>query len=82
MIQTDKTYKSKPIAYEILSDGYLIYLDSKPWIKQRGDYSKPMDSSKSYEENCLLQIEDLTKPTEETYTLDEAAALLAQEVNA
>ena len=82
MMQTDKTYASKPIAYEILDDGYMIYLDGKPWIKQRGDYGKPMDASKSYEENCLLQIEDITKPVEKTYTLDEAAELLVQEVNA
>ena len=60
MTTTDKTYTGKPIAYEILSDGYMIYLDGKAWIKQRGDYGKPMDSSKSYEENCLLQIEDIT----------------------
>lgn len=82
MITTDKTCDGKPIAYEILDDGYMIYLDGKAWIKQRGTYGKPMDSSKSYEENCLLQIEDITKPSEETYTLDEAAELLAQEVNA
>lgn len=64
MIQTDKTYKSKPIAYEILSDGYMIYLDGKPWIKQRGTYGKPMDASKNYEENCLLQIENITAEPE------------------
>ena len=60
MITTDKTCDGKPIAYEILDDGYMIYLDGKAWIKQRGDYGKPMGSSKSYEENCLLQIEDIT----------------------
>lgn len=82
MTTTDKTYAGKPIAYEILDDGYMIYLDGKAWIKQRGTYGKPMDASKTYEENCLLQIKDITKPVEETYTLDEAAELLAQEVNA
>lgn len=64
MIQTDKTYDNKPIAYEILSDGYMIYLDGKAWIKQRGTYGKPMDTSKTYEENCLLQIEDITAEPE------------------
>lgn len=82
MISTDKTYDNKPIAYEVLENGYMIYLDGRPWVDQREPYGKPMDSSKSYEENCLLQIEDITKPSEETYTLDEAAELLAQEVNA
>lgn len=60
MIITDKTCDGKPIAYEILSDGYMIYLDGKAWIKQRGTYGKPMDTSKTYEENCLLQIEEIT----------------------
>ena len=64
MIQTNKIYAGKPIAYEILSDGYMIYLDGKPWIKQRGDYGKPMGSSKTYEENCQLQIEDITAEPE------------------
>lgn len=74
MIQTDKAYKSKPIAYEILSDGYMIYLDGKAWVKQRGDYGKPMDSSKSYEENCLLQIEDITAEPKE----DDIDTMLAE----
>ena len=60
MIITDKTCDGKPIAHEILSDGYMIYLDGKAWIKQRGTYGKPMDTSKTYEENCLLQIEEIT----------------------
>lgn len=65
MVITNKTCDGKPIAYEILDDGYMIYLDGRPWIKQRGDYGKPMDTSKSYEENCLLQIEDITAEPKE-----------------
>ncbi len=64
MTNTDKTFDGKNIAYEILEDGYMIYLDGKPWIKQRGTYGKPMDASKTYEENCLLQIEDITAEPE------------------
>ena len=64
MTNTDKTFDGKNIAYEILEDGYMIYLDGKPWIKQRGIYGKPMDASKTYEENCLLQIEDITAEPE------------------
>ena len=79
MIQTNKIYVGKPIAYEILDDGYMIYLDGKPWIKQRGDYGKPMDSSKSYEENCLLQIEDITAEPE-TGDIDTMLTELEKEV--
>lgn len=84
MIPTGKKYENKDIAYEILNDGYMIYLDGKPWVKQREPHGKPMDPGKSYEENCLLQIDEIISEAqqEQRYTLDEAAALLAQEVNA
>ena len=49
------------LTYDILDDGYTINLDGKKWIEQLGEFSKPMDSTKTFEENCLLQIEDLTK---------------------
>ena len=49
------------ITYEILDNGYIIKLDDKAWIEQVGENAKPMDSTKTFEENCLLQIEDLAK---------------------
>lgn len=52
------------ISYKIVENGYEIYLDGKLWITQYEPYGHPMDSSKSYEENCLLQIEELTTPVE------------------
>lgn len=60
MINTEKTVNDKAVSYEILEDGYEIYLDGQIWIRQRGLYSKPMDKEKSFEENCLMQIEELT----------------------
>lgn len=92
MINTDKTINGQAIAYEIFEDGYEIYLDGTLWIKQRGQYGKPVDSAKSYEENCLAQIEELTRPVEEpnndygvpndTYTqiVDDLTASLTEEV--
>lgn len=65
MINTDKTINGQAISYELFSDGYEIYLDGVLWIKQRGEYGKPIDSAKSFEENCLAQIEELTRPVEE-----------------
>ena len=59
IISTDKTVDNKPLSYEIFEDGYAIYLEGKLWITQRGQYSKPIDKTKSFEENCLLQIEEL-----------------------
>jgi len=53
------------ITYDILNNGYIIKLDSKIWIEQVDENSKPMDSTKSFEENVLLQIEELTTEVEE-----------------
>ena len=59
-MNTNKTINGQAIAYEILEDGYEIYLDGTLWIKQRWQYGKPVDSAKSYEENCLAQIDEIT----------------------
>lgn len=66
------------IKYEILEDGYNIYRnengEDKIWISQRGDYSKPIDSQKSFEENCIAQLEQITAavaPTEPEPTIAE-----------
>lgn len=60
MINTEKTFGNKSIAYEVLSDGYEIYLSGKLWISQRGQYGKPIFEEMTYEENCLAQIEEIT----------------------
>ena len=64
MKNTDKTFDGQVISYEIFEDGYEIYLDGTLWIKQRGEYSKPIDKDKSFEENCLAQIEEITTVVE------------------
>ncbi len=64
MVNTNKTVDGKTVSYVIFSDGYEIYLDGKIWVRQRGKYGKPIDKAKSYEENCLAQIEELTKEPE------------------
>lgn len=56
------------ISYEIVENGYKIYLNGVLWITQYEPYGKPMDSSKSYEENCILQIEELTAPVKPDMT--------------
>lgn len=74
----------KNLYCEITENGYHIYdnNDSLFHIHQYEPFIP--DPSKSYEENAQAQIEELTKepePIEQLYTLDEAATLLAQEVN-
>ena len=60
MVNTDKTVNGLSISYKIEKNGYSIYLGGKLWITQYGEYSKPMDKTKSIEKNCLLQIEEIT----------------------
>ena len=69
--------------YTIEENGYHIYDRNDPLfhIHQYEPYIP--DPTKSYEENAQTQIEELTKepePTEQLYTLDEAAAIIASEV--
>ena len=73
----------KDLYYVIEENGYHIYDRNDPLfhIHQYEPYIP--DHSKSYEENAQAQIEELTKepePTEQLYTLDEAAAVIASEV--
>ena len=57
MIKTEYKIDGKEVSYEILEDGYKIYLGEKPWISQRGAYIPYPDLS--YEEGCLKQIEEI-----------------------
>ena len=73
----------RDLYYTIEENGYHIYDRNDPnyHIHQYEPYIP--DHTKSYEENAQTQIEELTKepePTEQLYTLDEAAAIIASEV--
>lgn len=49
--------------YEIFEDGYEIYYGASV-ISQRGIYSHPYLPEGTYEENCLAQLEDLSRPVD------------------
>ena len=61
---TDYKYDKRPISYEVTEDGYDIYLGGEKWISQHEPLGKPVDKSKSYEENCLAQIDEICNPPE------------------
>ena len=65
-IDSGKTLDNKKIEYEILDDGYDIYLGGNLWITQHAQYGKPIDPNGTYEENCKKQIEQITTVTEPT----------------
>ena len=73
------TQYNENISYEIVDNGYKIYLDGKLWIEQLDEYSKPYDTAKTYEENCLLQLEDITA-TAHTDTLEERVTVVESAV--
>ena len=75
------TQYNENISYEIVEKGYKIYLNGKLWIEQLDEYSKPYDKDKTYEENCLLQLEDITATaTAHTDTLEERVTVVESAV--
>ena len=68
---TDYKIDNKAVSYEITEDGYDIYLGGEKWISQHGQYGKLVDSSKSYEENCLAQIEEICNTPDQEPTAEE-----------
>ena len=57
MIKTNYSIDNKQISYEVIDDGYKIYLDGQLWIHQYEPFIP--NPSKSYEENAIAQIEEL-----------------------
>lgn len=52
------------LTYEVESNGYTILKDGKAWVVQHDPYIP--DKSKSYEENAIMQIEELIRSSEES----------------
>ena len=82
MKQTDYKFDGKVISYEILEDGYKIYLDGTEWIYQ----NEPLIPypELGYEGSCLKQIAELCNPaTPESgsTTPEEKIAALEEQVN-
>ncbi len=47
-------------SYEIFDDGYDIYSSTgNAVLRQRDPFGKPYDADKSYEENCIMQIQSM-----------------------
>lgn len=79
MKTTNYKFDGKEVSYNVTADGYDIFFGGDVWISQHGEYGKPIDKAKSYEENCLAQIEELCNPQgEETTSQDEISELRAQ----
>lgn len=55
----EKKKYNEEYSYTLYDDGYEIEYYDKVIIRQRGEYGKPYRGDKSYEENCLMQLEEL-----------------------
>lgn len=59
-VKTDKVVDGKSISYEVIGNGYTIFLGEKPWIEQIEPYIPYPELG--YEGSCLKQIESITVP--------------------
>lgn len=60
-----KQYKDTDYFYEVVEDGYDIFQGEIKIITQHDPYGKVFDPNGSYEENCLLQLDQMTAPKPE-----------------
>lgn len=78
MIETNYVIDDKKVSYEILEDGYKIYLDDVAWIHQYEPYIPYPNLS--YEEGCLKQIEEIVATQEQAIEAEKTNAELMEQV--
>ena len=68
--------------YELFNDGYDIYKDNVLLISQREPYGKPIDNQLTFEENCLMQLENITneEQTSDEMSLEDKVEMLTQTI--
>ena len=66
--------------YELFNDGYDIYKDNALLISQREPYGKPIDNQLTFEENCLMQLENITDEEQisDEMSLEDKVEMLTQ----
>lgn len=81
MTKTEFKSEGKTVSYEILEDGYIIYLDGVACVHQYEPYIPYPDLS--YEEGCLKQIRNLvfSQRQEETTDKEQQIEVLQEQVN-
>ena len=67
MVDSGKTLNGQKLSYEVIENGYNIYLGGRLWIAQPAPYDKLYVPNGTYEENALAQIETLI-PVEDEKT--------------
>lgn len=59
------TQYNETLSYIIHDNGYDIYNNGQKWISQPEPFAKLYFPNGTYEENCLAQLEEITRPVEE-----------------
>lgn len=78
MKETNYVIDNKKVSYEVLEDGYKIYLDGTAWIHQYEPYIPYPELF--YEENAIKQIEEICSANEEAQKAQQEEADLKQQV--
>lgn len=78
MITTEFKIANQTLSYEVVENGYKIYLGDKLWITQYEPYIP--NPTMSYEENALAQIEALATSESENKSLQEQVSALEQQL--
>ena len=68
--------------YELFNDGYDIYKDNVLLISQREPYGKPIDNQLTFEENCLMQLKNITDEEQlsDEMSLEDKVEMLTQTI--
>ena len=68
--------------YEVFNDGYDIYKDNVLLISQGEPYGKPIDNQLTFEENCLMQLENITNEEQisDEMSLEDKVEMLTQTI--
>lgn len=64
-------YKDTDYEYEILENGYDIYFKGGKIIEQHDPYGKVFKADGTYEENAIIQLDDLSTPVSPTPSQEE-----------
>ena len=71
VVNTDKTLNGKILGYEIISNGYKLFLDGIVFISQPEPFANLFVANGSYEENALAQIDSIASGEKNQATLQE-----------
>ena len=67
------------LSYIIRENGYEIHLNGNPWITQFDQYSRIYKPEGTFEENCLIQLEELTRAKEEQPAIEGDPNIVAEQ---